>query len=160
MPTEAGNRELDAGADLVTRLRKEASLGNNVYSPWPQKLLNDAADALAALAPKGEAELVAKLVEAAMEIAGYDTFQTEWAQTKIKQDLEQAFTKILLASPPAPLQEEWPTNLQIDKAIDAFVGDEDRTYSIADLERYRRQMRAALLAARPTGEASPRRDAE
>ena len=26
------------------KLRKTASLGNNVYSPWPQKELNEAAD--------------------------------------------------------------------------------------------------------------------
>jgi len=31
---------------LVERARKEALLGNNVYTPWPQKLLNELADAL------------------------------------------------------------------------------------------------------------------
>lgn len=35
--------------ELVERLTKEAALGNNVYSPWPQKMLNEAAAALTSL---------------------------------------------------------------------------------------------------------------
>ena len=51
--------------DLVLRLRKEAGLANNVHSPWPHKMLNEAADVLHALAERNK-----ELEEALLEIVG------------------------------------------------------------------------------------------